>query len=544
MRCMNCGEELGDSVYCPKCGCDVSVQKQAVVLSGIYYNQGLEKAEVRDLSGAIDQLRRSLKFNKMNIQARNLLGLVYFETGEVVAALSEWVISKNMQTEGNPATGYIERLRKDSGKLDAINSTIKKYNAALRNCQSGNEDVALIQLKKLLNQNPKLIKGYHLLSLLYIKNGEYEKARRLLRKAVRIDRTNTTTLRFLREIDEVTGMQTPTDAKTPFWQKNAKETPGVESEAEVRREKVAPAQTIARDTSVTVNIFNIVLGAVIGAAALWFLFMPARTAAIREEANRRVSEYSSAMALHNTTIENLNAQIQVSEDTVENANKRIKSSENKTTNYENLLKAVNAADNGTIDRASNAYSAVDKSLLSVDGAQVYDRVSDEIDELIFQKFKNEGIAAFNENKFETAIEKLQAARQIRDDDYDVLVYLAHAYRMSNDPGNADAIYTLIIQRYPNTQRAVDADYLLSANIAARKAAEEAAKKAAEEAARKAAEEAARKAAEEEAARKAAEEEAARKAAEEAEQQEGGEPLEGQTDEGQPAEEQPEEPSAA
>ena len=40
--------------------------------------RGLEKAEIRDLSGAIDLLKRSLKFNKLNIQARNLLGLVYF----------------------------------------------------------------------------------------------------------------------------------------------------------------------------------------------------------------------------------------------------------------------------------------------------------------------------------------------------------------------------------------------------------------------------------------------------------------------------------
>ena len=62
MKCMNCGAELTESAYCPKCGCDVSVQKQAIVLSGIYYNQGLEKAQVRDLSGAIDQLKRSLKF--------------------------------------------------------------------------------------------------------------------------------------------------------------------------------------------------------------------------------------------------------------------------------------------------------------------------------------------------------------------------------------------------------------------------------------------------------------------------------------------------
>ncbi len=36
---------------------------------------------MRDLSGAIVCLKRSLKFNKENIAARNLLGLVYFETG-------------------------------------------------------------------------------------------------------------------------------------------------------------------------------------------------------------------------------------------------------------------------------------------------------------------------------------------------------------------------------------------------------------------------------------------------------------------------------
>ena len=94
MKCMYCGAELSDSAYCPVCGRDISVQRQAIVLSGIYYNEGLEKAEVRDLSGAILLLRQSLKFNKENIQARNLLGLVYFEMGEAVSALSEWVIRR------------------------------------------------------------------------------------------------------------------------------------------------------------------------------------------------------------------------------------------------------------------------------------------------------------------------------------------------------------------------------------------------------------------------------------------------------------------
>ena len=98
MNCMNCGAFLMDKEldYCPNCGCNVLIQKKVDYLSKLYYNQGLEKASIRDLSGAISCLTQSLAYDKRNIRARNLLGLVYFETGEAVAALSEWIISKNI----------------------------------------------------------------------------------------------------------------------------------------------------------------------------------------------------------------------------------------------------------------------------------------------------------------------------------------------------------------------------------------------------------------------------------------------------------------
>lgn len=126
----------------------------------------------------------------------------------MVAALSEWVISKNLQPSRNLASEYINKLQANSNKLEAINETIRKYNDALNLCREGHEDMAAIRLKKILIQNPKLIKGYHLLALVQMKEGEYNKARKTLRKAARIDKTNTTTLRFLREIDEQTGVST------------------------------------------------------------------------------------------------------------------------------------------------------------------------------------------------------------------------------------------------------------------------------------------------------------------------------------------------
>ena len=111
MNCIYCGTPLSDIDYCTGCGADITIQKRIIRISNLLYNEGLDKARVRDLSGAIKSLKRSLEFNKENMDARNLLGLVYFESGEVVSALTEWVISKNMNPEGNAAEYYIDKLK-------------------------------------------------------------------------------------------------------------------------------------------------------------------------------------------------------------------------------------------------------------------------------------------------------------------------------------------------------------------------------------------------------------------------------------------------
>ena len=103
MRCYKCGATLTASDRCPQCKADVSVYKRAAKASNAYYNLGLAKAKVRDLTGAAESLKTSVMIHKNNIEARNLLGLVYCEMGEVVEALSQWVISKNLQPDNNPA---------------------------------------------------------------------------------------------------------------------------------------------------------------------------------------------------------------------------------------------------------------------------------------------------------------------------------------------------------------------------------------------------------------------------------------------------------
>ena len=69
--------------------------------SNYWYNDGLKKANIRDMSGAVTSLRRSLQYNRGNVAARNLLGLVYYGRGDVIEALVEWILSKNFQAEDN-----------------------------------------------------------------------------------------------------------------------------------------------------------------------------------------------------------------------------------------------------------------------------------------------------------------------------------------------------------------------------------------------------------------------------------------------------------
>ena len=366
MNCMNCGAFLVDKDldYCPKCGCNVLIQKKVDYLSRKCYNEGLEKASVRDLSGAISCLKQSLMYNKHNIQARNLLGLVYFETGAVVAALSAWVISKNLQPSRNLASEYINKLQANSNKLEAINETIRKYNDALNLCREGHEDMAAIRLKKILTQNPKLIKGYHLLALVQIKEGEYNKARRTLRKAAKIDKTNTTTLRFLSEIDEQTGVSTRLDRQN---KRSKKQVDSSESDMVIRTPQYKEKSRVSL-------FFTLIAGFAAGLLAFYLLAVPAIRQGIYREANQQIVKYSDAVSSQGAELTKAQSQAQESGDTVEAASKQIEEEKKKSSSYEALIEAYAALQQQNMDEAALKIQNVYADLLSADLKGIYNTI--------------------------------------------------------------------------------------------------------------------------------------------------------------------------
>jgi tetratricopeptide (TPR) repeat protein len=99
---------------CPHCNIDVIVFNKIVNLSDSLYNKGLAQAKASDLTGAASYLEKSVRINKDNVQAYNLLGLVKYEMGHIGDAVKNWVISTNRSPDNNPASGYIEELNRNS----------------------------------------------------------------------------------------------------------------------------------------------------------------------------------------------------------------------------------------------------------------------------------------------------------------------------------------------------------------------------------------------------------------------------------------------
>lgn len=155
-----------------------------------YYNKGLEMAKVRDLTQAAECLKKSLHFYKYQIDARNLLGLIYYEMGELPQSLVQWVISLSLQPQKNRADIYIREIQQKTGMLDAENQNIKKYNQALFQAKMGSNDLAILQLTRVVEMNPHFVKAHLVLALLNMEKGDYTKAGKSLYKVLQIDKNH------------------------------------------------------------------------------------------------------------------------------------------------------------------------------------------------------------------------------------------------------------------------------------------------------------------------------------------------------------------
>ena len=413
-----------------------SAEQRAKRLSGLYYNMGLDRAQIRDLSGAVDKLQARLWFDKSNTPARNLLGLVYFETGEVVAALSEWIISQNLDPENNPASDFIGQVRADQGRLQTIGQSIRGYNEALASCREGNEDIAAIRLRRVLNQNTHLIKAYHLLALIEIRQGKLAHARRILRRAARIDRTNPTTLRYLQEISVQSGK---TGETGEGWQ---------DENTERTLQKIS-----FRQSSLYAPVLNLLLGLTIGLLAGLFLIAPAARQSINRKADERIIEYTETMAAQEVRISTLTNEVDEARTEAANTKKELEDAINTPQTYQNLIRAMKAYQEQNYAAAGDALQEVNRELLTYEAKQFYDSAANDIRQAAYQAYASDGDVYFYQEDYRKALESYKKAYALDSSDYNLGFMIANTYENLNDTDSAMEQYRELLQKFPDSEYA-------------------------------------------------------------------------------------------
>ncbi|MBO6115188.1 MAG: tetratricopeptide repeat protein [Lachnospiraceae bacterium] len=324
--CPNCGAHIKKNGYCSSCHMPLPVLKKAFNTSDYYYNMGYDRAVARDLSGAIDSLNISLRYNKKNIMSRNLLGLVYYEMGEIVNALSQWVMSVNYQPSGNLASKYLKELRQDPTLLANVDQIAQKYNQALNYAKSEDFDLAIIQLKSVLSSNPHFVKGYLLLALLYINSDNYERARTTLRRVLKIDKANTLAIHYLHEmgdtdenIIEMSKESVENDGLLDEEEAITLSTTGAKSDNKIKlffgdlieryKAKAVSRGEYGEISFAKYSGIYVLLGMVLGIFILYFIVVPAQKRKIINEKDELIKSYSEELADKNATINSLTNEI-------------------------------------------------------------------------------------------------------------------------------------------------------------------------------------------------------------------------------------------
>lgn len=453
MQCFMCGADVGNSKVCYNCGADILLYKQIIYTSYVFYNQGLEKARVKDLSGAIESLKSALQYYKYNTRARNLLGLCYYQTGELVRAINEWVLSKNLQEDNPDADRYLAEIENATGMLTKVNSTIKKYNQAIEYCKSGSRDLAMIQLKKVISQNPNFVRAHQLLGLLYIHEKKYADARKVLLQASKIDNNNTTTIRYIHEVkeglkDQNTGRRRRKNDTVSFSDGN---------DTVIMSEKSFKSML---DNS-RASFVNILLGLIIGLLICFFLVVPTVKDNIKGGNTETILSLNEALAEASTEKENLQAEI----DTLKESLSAYDDKQDVATSYDNLFAAQNYYSSGDSVTASEYIQLVTKDVLGEQGKQAYDTLYAQLSPTILQGYYEDGNNFYTEENYESAIINFKTVVDM-DETYNsgaALFLLGDCYRLTGQNDLALECFERVVELYPSNKWGKQAKVYIAAD---------------------------------------------------------------------------------
>lgn len=414
-----------------------------------FYNLGLRKAELNDLTGAAELLKRALRFDKYCTDARNLLGLIYYEMGETADALCQWIVSLNFQPDDNLADRYLDQVQRKPDQLERDSQAIKKFNHALATSVTQDREFAIIELQHLVKERPKYVKAQIVLAILYMDQGSYIKAGRALLQVLKVDRNNPTALVLMDEVKKKTGRDEVEKNKL----KNA-----------FSHRKLEDDDVIMPNEGRRSIPFNAALvlfaGIILGIAAFGVLMLPGIRKNYIKEANEKIVENSRKLSDINSDYVKISEnyeKLQVQYD--ETANK-LKAFEEENRDFSSMYSTLtNIVDNYNSDRYSDAAGAwlqINRNIEILFEEPLKSQLK-EVDDLMynecFDKLVDLGTQCWNGDRKPQAEEYYDLALKIDPDDPYCMYLKARLLQSEDRIQEANKIFDKIVGEHPESKYA-------------------------------------------------------------------------------------------
>ena len=202
----------------------------------------------------------------------------------------------------------IQKVKEKRDDLDRINQAIKRYNQALDYCYQRCEDLAVMQLKKAIEMHPTYVKAYQLLALLYIMEEQYAEARKNIRIAHKLDKTDDITMRYMHELNQVRKSRNIRliDDKDTGKKKKGRQTVTYNIGNETI---IQPVASGLKDNVGLHTMVNIAIGVIVGVAVMGFLIMPAVSASRQSKLNKQTVKFSDQIATQKSQISALKKEL-------------------------------------------------------------------------------------------------------------------------------------------------------------------------------------------------------------------------------------------
>ena len=422
-------------------------ERESRQISNRFYNIALDRANARDLYGATILLKKSLSFNKKNINARNLLGLIFYEEGAIVEAIVQWFISRDLlKSDANPANDYLRRVQEDE-ETEKMFESVRIYNDAIDDIAYDRNDNAMLKLYKAIELNGHNIKAMMLLSVLLLIIKDHIKAGGYLLKCQKIDKGN----RFINEHMEYVIKNTKKSEVKEKKIQNVYSIKKLESD-----DAILPRRYIK--LSENQKVIFVLIGIIIGALSYSLLISPSIANVNSMNNQNEVVRYAERVNDQNKVIRDLTIENNQLKKDYEDASVKLNAYENQnklfTSQYETLNSIITDFDNGYISRAAKNYVELDKdSITDATLVTLLNQARSRIEGIGAKRLCELGTESWNGGNKTAAISYYQLSLSINPDDPETMFLLARLYQNLGQTRDSNELFDKIIAQHPESNYA-------------------------------------------------------------------------------------------